>query len=185
MKQSILLLLGLLFHQLTPVVVAQVAEKQTVYSIIKQNQSADWFATQAGLWEQELETDPSNTEAWLNYYTANRMLKLTNTAKNQKDLDDIVSRMSKAIPGTFEYHYITHWNYGIDKPEDGYSHLVKAQILGPNRVELFDDLLTQYELTRDIKNAKETSKRWFNWFICMELQHAGWFGAQCHSNYFR
>lgn len=161
MKQSICILLCLLFGQLNSVVVAQEIQKQTVYSIIKQQQSTEWYETQAKLWKQELTSTPSNADAWLNYYTANRMLKLCNKGKTQQDLNNIVSDMAKAIPATFEYHYVAHWNYGIDKTEDGYSHLDKALSLGPNRIELLDDLLTQYELTRNLEQAKTTSKKWF------------------------
>ena len=50
-------------------------KKAKVYSIVKQWQSVEWYQAQANLWRAEVEDDQSNQEAWLNLYTAKRMLK--------------------------------------------------------------------------------------------------------------
>jgi len=87
------------------------------------------------------------------------MLKLIGKGVNQSDLNKIVESLEKAIPNTFEYHYITYWNGGAGNKH--VDHLKKAQKLGPNRVELLDELLTYYELKRDKQKLVEVSKKWY------------------------
>ena len=43
------------------------------------------------LWEKDVKDNPKNSEAWLNVYTAARMIKISGGTKTQKDLDAIVS----------------------------------------------------------------------------------------------
>ncbi len=136
--------------------------KQTVYSIVKQQKPKDWYGIQAELWKKHIETHLDDTEAWLNYYTARRMMKLYGLGVTQEDLNDLVDEMEKAIPESFEYHYVANWNFGVGNPEDGYSHLQKAYQIAPDRVELFDDLLLHYEVTRDMVRAREMAIKWFN-----------------------
>lgn len=142
-------------------VIAQKAQRQTVYSIVKQAQPDAWFETQARLWGEYLESYPSDEEAWLNYYTANRMLKIQAGTKKQEDLDNIIAAMEQAIPNSFEFHYATYWNGGASESERLYPHLEKAHALAPDRPETLDDLMAYHELRRNTKEVKSISKKWF------------------------
>ena len=134
--------------------------KQKVYSIVKQHNSLEWYETQARLWVQELEKDPTSTEAWMNYYTAKRMEKILGNSVTQKDLDNIVKDLTSAIPETFEHHYITYWN-GNNSDELFY-HLEKAFELEPERPETYDDYITHYELLRERENTAEFCQRMYD-----------------------
>jgi hypothetical protein len=137
-------------------------ERQTVYSLVKQKQTTDWYKAQAKLWKEHLDKNPKDGEGWVNYYTANRMLKIYNEGVKQHDLDSIENKLvKKHIPNTFEYHYIATWNSGYRDVEAYDVHLKKAQELGPDRVELFDDLTNYYEIRREKENSESIAKKWF------------------------
>lgn len=137
-------------------------ERQTVYSLIKQKQTVEWYKAQAELWKEYLDKNPKDGEGWISYYTANRMLKIYGAGVKQHDLDNIENELvKKHIPNTFEYHYIAVWNLGLRDIERSDFHLKKAQELGPDRVEFFDDLTNYYEIRRDKKNSEVIAKKWF------------------------
>jgi hypothetical protein len=137
-------------------------ERQTVYSLVKQKQTTDWYKAQAKLWKEYLDKNPTDGEGWISYYTANRMLKIYNQGVKQHDLDSLVEKqVAVALPNSFEYHYIAVWNLGLRDVDRSNFHLKKAQELGPNRVELFDDLTNYYEIRRDKKNSEAIAKKWF------------------------
>jgi len=136
-------------------------ERQTVYSLVKQKQTVDWYKAQAQLWKEHLDENPKDGDGWISYYTANRMLKIYGAGVTQHDLDSIENMLiKKHIPNTFEYHYIAVWNLGLRDVDRSNFHLKKAQELGPNRVELFDDLTNYYEIRRDKKNSEVIAKKW-------------------------
>jgi hypothetical protein len=133
-------------------------EKQKVYSYIKQRQTEGWYEKQLQLWKAETVTNAKNADAWLNVYTATRMLKIAYGKRSQTDLDAVVESAEKNIPGTFEANYIQCWN---GKGEKRYEYLFKAFEINPNRPEMFDDFVTYYELKRDKVRLKEFCEKWF------------------------
>jgi formylglycine-generating enzyme required for sulfatase activity len=137
-------------------------KKATVYSIVKQKQTPEWYWQQAGLWKAELDKNQSNQEAWLNYYTAQRMRKILHAGVSHEELKQIVKDMEQAIPNTFEYHYVAYWNGDHSSKNEHSSHLFKALELGPNRIELYSDLFTHYMLTNDKANMQSVAKNWYS-----------------------
>jgi hypothetical protein len=136
-------------------------EPQTVYSLVKQKRTVEWYQKQAQLWHKHLQKNEADANGWLNYYTASRMLKIYQAGVSSQQLDSIVNVISLKIPNTFEYHYIAYYNSGLRNMETDKIHLQKAQELGPDRVELMDDLMTNYQITRDHKNIKKLASKWF------------------------
>lgn len=136
-------------------------EREPVYSLIKQKQTTEWYKAQANLWNEYLEDNPTDGQAWVYYYTANRMLKIYDQGVTQHELDSIEDVVAQRIPNTFEYHYVAVWNSGFRDKEEYYKHLKKAQELGPDRVELLDDLTNFYEIKRDKVNSESVAKKWF------------------------
>jgi hypothetical protein len=135
------------------------AEKQKVYSIIKQQKSLEWYAIQAKLWKAEIDADENNVDAWLNYYTAKRMHKIMGGGSTQEELNKIVGDVQKQIPGTYEAHYIKGWNTNIG--DDKITHLEKAYSIDPTRPDTYDGMLTHYELTRNKTRVSEFCSKIF------------------------
>jgi hypothetical protein len=145
---------------------AQKPEK--VYSVVKQIKSIDWYRTQAKLWKQEIAKDTASETAWVNFYAANRMARMTDfeTWNKEKgdyfmDLKAIVSRVENAIPNTYEYYHINVWDKGIyDKNQTEY--LFKAMKIYPDRMDLISNYVNYYEINRDKENMKKYCSKWFN-----------------------
>jgi hypothetical protein len=157
MKTTIILLA--LFYTSTCLGSGTPVQKQKVYSIVKQYQSNSWYSQQLELWENEVKSNPLNAEAWLNVYSATRMLKLCNGGKTKEDMDAVADRVSKNIPNTFEGNYIQYWNGNHE--EELFKYLLKAYEIDPSRAETYDDFVTYYELKRDKIQVKEFCEKWF------------------------
>ena len=135
-------------------------KKQTVYSIVKQQQSNSWYEAQAELWEADINKNSKDAVAWMNFYSAKRMLKLMRGGVTQDDLNKIIDRMEEHIPETFEFNYVKYWNSN-NNVED-FHYLEKAYEIDPSRPETFDDFITYYELRRDKHQVKKIAEDWFN-----------------------
>jgi hypothetical protein len=169
MKKSFLVFITFLFF-ITAVFIERVYSQkpEKVYSIVKTIKPFEWYKAQAKLWKQEIDKNSKNREAWLYYYTANRMARLmdhdnwnNNKGDFFKDLNEIVKMAEKAIPETFESVYIKCYN-NSSWDEEGFKILFKAYKLGPDRNELLDELTSYYEVKRDIENRNKICKRWFD-----------------------
>lgn len=139
---------------------------QKVYSIVKEYRDFDWYAEQAAQWKSELAKDSADADAWLNYYTANRMALLVDSERFSKNpggvfapLNAIVDAVWSAAPETYEAYYIKAWNAGaIDKNQ--FDLLQKAYEIDPSRPEVYDDLAGYYETRRNMKKLSEICKKW-------------------------
>lgn len=151
MKRIIVISLAFMFF--TQGFAQNKAQKQTVYSFVKVRHTLEWYEEQRQLWEEEIKTNPKNAEAWLNVYTAMRMIRLSKGQMTNEEISKFLERAGKNIPETFEYNYIMYWNQGIAGKADSY--LEKAKKLGPDRPELIDDFITLYEVKRDKIHLKE------------------------------
>ncbi|MFY0643506.1 MAG: hypothetical protein JXR19_03495 [Bacteroidia bacterium] len=136
-------------------------KKETVYSLVKQKRTVEWYKKQSELWNIHTQQNPNDEAGWLNLYTANRMLKIYRAGVSPQGLDSLVQVIADKIPGTFEYHYIAYWNAGLRDLVKNQEHLRMAQQLGPDRIELHDDLMTYYMVIRDRANITNTANKWF------------------------
>lgn len=146
--------------------ISQKPEK--VFSIVKSDKPFEWYTEQADLWKKVIDSDPKNPAAWVNFYTANRMARLTNPDAWQKqkgngfmEPDEIVNEMKKEIPGTYEYYHVKVWNDGY-RNEENASNLFKAYAMAPDRPEIYGSLVNYYEMKRDHEGEAEICKKWFN-----------------------
>jgi hypothetical protein len=158
MKNIILILVASLFAA------TSYSQKQKVYSIVKQPKSVDWYQNQYKLWDLETKSNPKNTEAWQNAYIALRMVKIQSSFKTQDDLNTFISRMQKAIPSTYEYHYLTYYNREVesDKYDKLFHHIEKAYKLNPSRTEVYPDLVSYHLIKGNKMDYNKYSKIWFN-----------------------
>jgi hypothetical protein len=161
MKNSILaLLLIISFAFLTQ---AQDPKLEKVYSVVKVQYEPSWYIEQHELWKKELERKPKNADGWLSYYTTTRMVKVLakdNTTREEwfEKMTAIVNEMKPHIKGTFEYHYIQ--GYHERDQTKGIEHIFKAYKLDPTRPEVYDDLVSYYEIKRDKEKLKEVCTNW-------------------------
>jgi hypothetical protein len=153
--------------------IAQTPEK--IYSIAKVDKSYDYYVTQAELWLAEIEKDKSNEDAWLNYYKANRYSFLSykgkitwdssfkegwkNASPALKDLDEILNQIEKSIPST--YTDLRLRKIGNPGDDDMFQYLEKAYNMRPDDAELYDAIITYYEMQGNLSKRKEFSEKLF------------------------
>jgi hypothetical protein len=141
---------------------------EKVYSIVKQIKTFEWYISQAEQWGTIVSKGKADPEAWLNYYTACRMAKNMfpdkwQTAKGEYlvDLDKIVKKADESIPNTFENYYLkVRNNHSFNDQQ--IKDMFKAYELGPDRSEIFDELITYYEIQRDTVNSRKICRKWFD-----------------------
>lgn len=137
-------------------------QPEKIYSITMVNESLDYYLQQAELWKKETEKNPKNGDAWYNYYLAARYANMrTDEEPKPYSKKDILTAVKKAIPGSFEDYYLT---FRESEWEDRtrWDNLLKAFEMKPERVELYHDLMTYYELEGDDEKMREACQKWFD-----------------------
>lgn len=142
---------------------AQSTQPEVVHSIVKICKEQKWYIEQYELWKKALAKKANNPTGWLNYYTAARMAKIMAPNEEERNqwyekMGTIVEEMKPHIKGSYEYHYIQ--SYHKTDHFEGIDHALAAYKLDPNRPEVYDELMTHYELTRNKAKLKEIAKKW-------------------------
>lgn len=137
---------------------------QKILGIAQEDKTPDYYRTQSSLWQQLLETNPQNKEAWTNYYRAERarlQLERPELWPGQKEaffeiLAPIVDRAESNIPNSFEYYLLKGMN--SNEPESSTAFL-KAYEIDPEREIIYGKLLVHYAFKMDEEALTEVSKR--------------------------
>ena len=169
MKKSSIIILSILTAGLFSFADPALSQKpEKVYSFVKVVKPLDWYLTQAVLWKKEIDKKRKNAEAWLNFYTANRMASKTDKDAWEKKKgpgfmqpDDIVKEMEKEIPESFEYNEVRVWNDGY-QTDNNAKYILKAYSLDPDRPETYPSLMNYYEMKRDRENEAVICKKWYD-----------------------
>ncbi|MFM2224009.1 MAG: hypothetical protein RJA07_211 [Bacteroidota bacterium] len=154
MKQTIFVI-TILFS--TFMALAQKPEPIYGFAIVRK--STDYYKQQAALWKKEIDKNKNDAFAWYNYYRVNRNLLGTDTSDHrswkdkQKSQEDLVQKMGKAIPNSFEYNLCRWMISGNDFSDVKY--LKAASEKGKDRVEILDNMITWAEIERDISKRNE------------------------------
>jgi hypothetical protein len=149
---------------------AQTTQAEKVYSIIKVYKTYEWYVEQHGLWEKELKKDKKNREIWENLYASARMAKIMSPETENRDqwvnkMEDVIQKMEKTIPNTYEYYHLKSWHSSIwaASPEEAKeigNWAEKAYAIDPDRAEIYPDLMNLFMITGDTLKMKELSKKW-------------------------
>jgi hypothetical protein len=152
--------LAIVFVLLTFISYSSPAKPEKVYSITKVIKPFEWYAQQSAEWKSVIDSDPSNSEAWLNFFIANKMGRLLNTDEYSKglgkyffQLESIVSTAQEKIADSFEARYMQILN--MDSYFDEKQFLKETYDQFPDRYELYDKLIVLYELERNIAKRVE------------------------------
>lgn len=138
-----------------------IAQKpQKIEGIAKEEKPVSYYQEQSELWNQLISKDPRNTEAWLNYYKAERaklQLQKPDIWANDKTafyetLTPIITKAKNSIGNSFEYYYIKGLNTGRDK---SIQSLKKAYAIDSDRSEVYGWLLVHYIQLFDKTKCRE------------------------------
>lgn len=137
-------------------VFAQSSKIEKIYPIPRALFQQDYYVEQIALYEKHLGENPKDAGAWLNYYTACRVLNYLKREK-VKDLTAIKGKLIENVPNTFEAEYVQFWNAGWG--EYSKDHLYKAYELAPNRPETYRDLMGTNIMAGDDEKAAFFAKK--------------------------
>ena len=167
MKKYVLIL-GLFLFVQGFVFTQQEQKPDKVYSIKTKCYPVEWYEQQAKLWKNEINKNKKNADAWLNFYTANRMYKMLNSnmwLDSKKDyfqeLNSIVDSLGKELPDSFEYNYLKYRN-SFNISDENFKYLMKAYNSAPERSETYEEFMTYYEVKNDLNNLTKYSKKLFD-----------------------
>lgn len=134
---------------------------EKVYRIVYEIYPNEWYQRQAELWKIEIEKNPTNEDAWYNYYNANRYAHFDEIEQSdrQKKLDQIILEMEKAIPNTFTYHLLAYWNnYNIKNMH----HINEAYKINPSRPDTYYPFISEAIVTGNEDKLKEFCTKLYN-----------------------
>ncbi len=151
---SRLLLFFILLSQSGYLPAAQNIKPEKVYRIVYEIQTDEWYRQQAVLWKKEIDKNPRDAMAWMNYYNANRYASFDNIqAKGRQDkLNGIIEEMGKAIPNSYEYYIL---KFKTNSDLNNISLIEKAYALDPQRPDAYYDLLTWYAIKGETSRFNE------------------------------
>lgn len=139
-------------------------QKETVHSIVVVRHESSWYETQMDLWKADVDKNQKDANAWYNYYSAVRALRIISKdealSKKYDDLcHDIAKKAYEAVPETFEGNHLMHKDGGTGTVDEKY--LEKAYAIAPNDPRIFDDIMIYGELNRDQKKFHDMAVRLF------------------------
>lgn len=153
---AIAILLSLAFAQ----------QPEPIYSFARVLHPAEWYEQQVKAWKKEIDKNPKNAYAWYNYYRANRnLLNAHQTvqlsqAERWKKLQGIVNDMEKKVPDSYEFNLVKWMNGGNNL--ELLPYLEKARQLGPDRHELFSDMVGTGEIKGNTAQRDEYARKWYS-----------------------
>lgn len=137
-----------------------VTNPEKVYRYCYVVKTKAWYQQQERLWNQELQVNPQNEDAWYNYFFAARYGWSDfegQTKPREALLDSIYFEMGKAIPDSWVYHYIHYYNYGTN-----FSRLEQAYQINPDEPDLYWEFIKHYELSEKSLKKRHFCKRLYD-----------------------
>jgi len=137
-------------------------QPEEVPRLTQQYKPHEWYVTQAKLWKEETERDPSNAHAWFNYFKASRYEAYEDPASQEvkaQRMTNLLADMERAIPNTFESHFCKWWNGGNDASL--FPELEAAYRIRQDYAEVSSDFVSYYELKGDYDKMKFFCTKWY------------------------
>jgi len=142
-----------------------------VESISTKSESSSAYKSKSVSWEEQVNLNLQNADAWKNYYLAVRYQDYSKNNKTPKTatqvkLDSILTEMKGQVPNSYEYNYLYYINSNYDV--NAFSYLEKAYQMNPNNNEIYDEMVAHYEIT-----SNQVQKKAF----CQKINASGKYSA--------
>jgi len=166
MKRSIITAVVLALTTLTTHAQKADATPQPIESFVKVEFEPEWYATQAELWHKVALNDPSNDDAWINWFRATRYNMILSDGfdnVNDSKLAEIAQTVRKQRPDSYAQYildyYCTMWISGTEDYEDNMS---KAISMRPDNRVLYPDYVAYLLKNGNQELMDDILKRWYN-----------------------
>lgn len=124
-----------------------------------------WYVNQKDAWKHITEKDPSNEEAWMNYYHAARYMLWFN--QNDTTAQQVIREMGEAIPDTYTYNYCAYSaivsGHGTGETDgDKYAEAALAKLPAEMHFFDYDRWVCYLAMKGDEARMKPLAKRYFD-----------------------
>ena len=124
-----------------------------------------WYVEQKEAWKNVIENDPTNEEAWMNYYHAARYMLWFN--QNDTTAQQVIREMGEAIPDTYTCNYCAYSaivsGHGTGETDgDKYAEAALAKLPAEMQFFDYDRWVCYLAMKGDETRMKQMAKRYFD-----------------------
>ena len=142
------------------------ATPQPIESFVKVEYEPDWYATQAELWHKEALRNPSNDDAWINWFRATRYNMILSDGFDDVDdakLAEIAQTVKKQRPNSYAQYILDYYcSMWIKRTEDFEDNMSKAISMRPDNRVLYPDYVVYLLKNGNQEQMDDILKRWYN-----------------------
>ena len=139
---------------------------QPIESFVKIEYEPDWYATQADLWHKEALKNPSNDDAWINWFRATRYNMILSDGFDNVDdvkLAEIAQTVRKQRPDSYARYILDYFcSMWIKRTEDYEDNMSKAISMRPDNRVLYPDYVVYLLKNGNQEQMDDILKRWYN-----------------------
>lgn len=139
---------------------------QPIESFVKVEYEPDWYATQAELWHKEALKNPSNDDAWINWFRATRYNMILSDGFDDVDdakLAEIAQAVKKQRPNSYAQYILDYYcSMWIKRTEDFEDNMSKAISMRPDNRVLYPDYVVYLLKNGNQEQMDDILKRWYN-----------------------
>lgn len=135
---------------------------QPIVSFVKEQHSADWYATQERLWRIEVEKNPTADEAWLNLWHAARYrMQFADGDVDRQNLLALADEAHVKAPDSYADYMIDYWCKEVYGIRTGDVHMVEAISMRPDRIASYPDYVAWLLRTNNETLLTDILTRWY------------------------
>ena len=142
------------------------ATPQPIESFVKVEYEPDWYATQAELWHKEALRNPSNDDAWINWFRATRYNMILSDGFDDVDdakLAEIAQTVKKQRPNSYAQYILDYYcSMWINSTENYEDNMSKAISMRPDNRVLYPDYVVYLLKNGNQEQMDDILKRWYN-----------------------
>ena len=140
------------------------ATPQPIESFVKIEYEPEWYATQAELWHKVALNDPSNDDAWINWFRATRYnMILSDDKDDDAKLADIAQTVRKQRPNSYARYMLDYYcSMWIKSSEEYEDNMSKAISMRPDNRVLYPDYVVYLLKNGNQEQMDDILKRWYN-----------------------
>ena len=142
------------------------ATPQPIESFVKVEYEPDWYANQAELWHKEALKNPSNDDAWINWFRATRYNMILSDGFDEVDetkLADIAQTVRKQRPDSYARYMLDYYcSMWINSSEEYEDNMSKAISMRPDNRVLYPDYVVYLLKNGNQEQMDDILKRWYN-----------------------
>ncbi|MCQ2127340.1 MAG: hypothetical protein MJZ06_07900 [Bacteroidaceae bacterium] len=145
---------------------SQTEKPERIVTFLKTEHDARWYAHQATLWENEVNQNPENDDAWYFWFTATRY-RLMHETEDMQGYDDeplkaIAYRLHKERPESFARYVIDSECRNHVKGFEGFEdHMTEAVMMRPDFEELYPAYVVHLMSNGEYDLMADILKRWY------------------------